>query len=126
MKVCEFFNIIKSYTILNDKKELKCIYKRFHVEILEYFKKNGYIENYEIIGIEPKKQIKISFFLKKINVIKGFSPFIYVKNKDLYTYYRYINKSEGVLLFSTHKYGLVDQKTIIKEKIGGVLIGYII
>jgi len=106
------------------KKEVIVKRSNLLVNLLNVFKKYNYIGDYEIIEDGKQGLIKINLVntINKCGVIKPRFP---VTISELEKYERMFlpAKDFGIIVISTTK-GLLIQKEVVEEKIGGVLIAY--
>ena len=106
------------------KKEVIVKKSNLLINLLNVFKKYNYIGDYEIIEDGKQGLVKINLInsINKCGVIKPRFP---VKISELEKYERMFlpAKDFGIIVISTTK-GLLTQKEVVEENIGGVLIAY--
>jgi small subunit ribosomal protein S8 len=92
-------------------------------EVLEVLKKNSYVGTYEEIEDGKQGLFKVNL-LGTVNSCKAIKPRFSVALDELETYeQRFLPaKDFGVLIISTNK-GLLTQKEMKEENIGGTLLG---
>ncbi len=102
-----------------DKVEIKWVSKLL-LNLLEMMKENGNI-TFELD--EDNKKVEIT--LLKVNECRAIKPRYYVGVKDIEKYLRRFlpSRNFGTLVISTNK-GLMNQKQVEENKIGGSLIAY--
>lgn len=91
------------------------------VSVLESLKKNSYIEDFKIIGDEPKTSIKITLkyengnpAIHDVRRVSRFSQRIYKGFKDINP----VKSGYGMLIMTTPK-GILTGVEAAKEKVGG-------
>ena len=91
------------------------------VSVLESLKKNSYIEDFKIIGAEPKTSIKITLkyengnpAIHDVRRVSRFSQRIYKGFKDINP----VKSGYGMLIMTTPK-GILTGVEAAKEKVGG-------
>ncbi|MEO0275257.1 MAG: 30S ribosomal protein S8 [candidate division WOR-3 bacterium] len=114
-------------SIMAKHKEVKIPHSKIKEKIAEILKKEGFIEDYEIIGEIPKKEILIKFKIYKgknaITDLKRISKpgrRIYVSKNEI----PWVMNGLGIAIISTSK-GLLTDREARKNKIGGEVICYI-
>ena len=91
------------------------------ISILDVLKKKNYIDDYEIVGEEPKKQVKVvvkyengEASIHGVRRVSKFSQRIYRGFKAI----RPVKSGYGMMLLSTPK-GILTDKEATEQKVGG-------
>jgi small subunit ribosomal protein S8 len=91
------------------------------VSVLEVLKKKNYIDNFEIVGDEPKKQVKITVKYEDGNPavhgvkrVSKFSQRIYRGFKAI----KPVKSGYGMMVLSTPD-GILTDKEAVEKKVGG-------
>lgn len=91
------------------------------VSILDALKNKNYIEGYEIVGEEPKREVKVAVKYENgkpaihgVKRVSKFSQRIYKGFKAI----KPVKNGYGMMLLSTPK-GILSDKEAIDQKIGG-------
>ncbi len=98
---------------------------KFAVEILKLLKREGYIEDFQII--EDGRGNKIRIILNGyINDCKAIKPRFPVNKRNIAEYVKQFLPSRdiGILIISTPE-GVMTHKECIEKGIGGVLVAYV-
>ena len=98
---------------------------KFAIEILKLLKREGYIEDFQVINDGRGNKLRI-ILNGSINECKAIKPRFPV-NKDNLTEYvkQYLPSREiGILIVSTSK-GVKTHRECLEENIGGVLVAYV-
>lgn len=113
--------------IMAKHKEVKIPHSKMKEKIAEILKREGFIENYEVIGEIPKKEILIKFKIYKgenaITDLKRISKpgrRIYVSKDEI----PWVMNGLGIAIISTSK-GILTDREARKNKIGGEVICYV-
>ncbi|BAB65405.1 MULTISPECIES: 30S ribosomal protein S8 [Sulfurisphaera] len=98
------------------------------INVLRAMQKEGYIGEFEFIDDGRSGKIVVQL-LGRINKCGPIAPRYPLKYKDLLTLPDYVrrylpSKEIGVLIISTNK-GVMTHKDAIRERIGGVALGYV-
>lgn len=98
------------------------------VNVLRVMQREGYIGEFELIDDGRSGKIVVQL-LGRINKCGPISPRFPLTYKELLSMPRYIrrylpSKEIGFIILSTSK-GVMTHKDAIKEKIGGVALGYV-
>ncbi|WP_369609061.1 30S ribosomal protein S8 [Sulfurisphaera javensis] len=98
------------------------------INVLRTMQKEGYIGEFEFIDDGRSGKIVVQL-LGRINKCGPITPRYPLKYKDLLTLPDYVrrylpSKEIGVLIISTPK-GIMTHKDAIKERTGGVALGYV-
>ncbi|QIW23277.1 30S ribosomal protein S8 [Sulfolobus sp. S-194] len=98
------------------------------INVLRAMQKEGYIGEFEFIDDGRSGKIVVQL-LGRINKCGPITPRYPLKYKDLLTLPDYVrrylpSKEIGVLIISTNK-GVMTHKDAIRERIGGVALGYV-
>lgn len=114
-------------SIMARHKEVRIPHSKMKEKIAEILKKEGFIENYEVIGEIPKKEILIKFKIYKgknaITDLKRISKpgrRIYVGKDEI----PWVMNGLGIAIISTSK-GLLTDREARKNKIGGEVVCYV-
>jgi len=110
--------------ILVQKESLIIPYSKIKEEILKVLKYNHYIENFQVIAVKNKKQIKI--FLAYINKENNITALRRISTPGLRIYVSYkkiprVLGGIGDVIISTPK-GILSGKNARKQKVGGEVI----
>jgi small subunit ribosomal protein S8 len=91
------------------------------ISILDVLKKKNYIEDYEIVGEDPKKQVKVSIKYENGNPaihgvkrVSKFSQRIYKGFKSIQP----VKSGYGMMILTTPK-GILTDKEATDQKVGG-------
>ena len=98
------------------------------INVLRVLQKEGYIGEFEYIDDGRAGKITVQL-LGRINKCGPITPRYPLKYRDLLTLPDYIrgylpSKEIGILIISTSK-GVMSHKDALKERIGGVALGYV-
>ncbi|MEO0231504.1 MAG: 30S ribosomal protein S8 [candidate division WOR-3 bacterium] len=114
-------------SIMAGHKEVKVPHSKMKEKIAGILKREGFIEDYEVIGEIPKKEILIKFKIYKgknaITELKRISKpgrRIYVDKDEI----PWVMNGLGIAIISTSK-GLLTDREARKNKIGGEVICYV-
>ncbi|MEM4181680.1 MAG: 30S ribosomal protein S8 [Candidatus Pacearchaeota archaeon] len=121
--ISDALNMIMNVKRVGKKElEIKRVSK-FLIRVLDFMKKNDYIDFDLIEGKKPSVKVYIKEKLNKCGAIK---PRFSVKVEEIEKYRRrhLPSRNFGKLIISTNK-GLIDQEEAIEKNIGGCLIAYI-
>lgn len=107
------------------KNNVSFNFSNLKLEISKILKKEGFIENYEVISEGNKKDIKITLSYNK----KGESPINGIKKistsgRRVYSSYKDMGQvlnGYGIIIVSTSK-GIMTEKEAKKTKVGGEII----
>jgi len=123
--VANALSVIKN-AIIHGKKEvvIRGQYSKLLMSILEIMKREGYLEDYELISDEKGGEIKV-VLSDTLNECKAIMPRFFVKSDEyLEEEKRYLPAvNTGIIIVSTSK-GLMTHKEA-KGKYGGALIAYV-
>lgn len=112
--------------IMSGKKEviIRGHYSKLLINILDIMKREGYLEDYNVLSNERGGNIKV-MLSDYINECKAIMPRFFVKKNDyLEEEKRYLPAvNTGIIIVSTSK-GLMTHKEA-KGKYGGALIAYV-
>ena len=113
--------------IMAKHKEVKIPHSKMKEKIAQVLKREGFIEDYEVIGEIPKKEILIKFKIYKgenaITDLKRISKpgrRIYVSKDEI----PWVMNGLGIAIISTSK-GILTDREARKNKIGGEVICYV-
>lgn len=121
--LADMFNIIK-LTEQRGAKECKFPTSKMVDGVLSIMKANGYIGEYKPTGTGNKRMVKIKL-LGKINDCSVIKPRFSVKVKDMIKFEKRFLPARGIgILFLSTSKGIMDHKEAIKNKTGGLLLGY--
>ncbi len=98
---------------------------KFAIEILKLLKREGYIEDFQVINDGRGNKLRI-ILNGSINECKAIKPRFPV-NKDNLTEYvkQYLPSREiGILIVSTSR-GVKTHRECLEENVGGVLVAYV-
>lgn len=100
---------------------ISCPTSKVLIKVLELMKKEGYID-YKIIN---DKFEKVVITIKKLNECRAITPRFYVQKKELDKFTRrYLPARDfGILIISTDK-GLLTNREVMEQGLGGSLIAY--
>ncbi len=125
-QIADMLTRIKN-AIMAKHKEVKIPHSKMKEKIAELLKKEGFIENYEVIGEIPRKEILIKFKIYKdknaITDLKRISKpgrRIYVSKDEI----PWVMNGLGIAIISTSK-GILTDREARKKKIGGEVICYV-
>lgn len=98
---------------------------KFAVEILKLLKREGYIEDFQIINDGRGNKLRI-ILNGSINECKAIKPRFPVNKDNLFEYVKqYLPSREiGILIISTSK-GVKTHRECLEENVGGVLVAYV-
>ncbi len=98
---------------------------KFAIEILKLLKREGYIEDFQVINDGRGNKLRI-ILNGSINDCKAIKPRFPVNKNNLTEYVKqYLPSREiGILIISTSK-GVKTHRECLEENIGGVLVAYV-
>jgi len=102
------------------RKTTSAPWSRIKEELCELFKREGWIESYEVTGEKPKQNIEVTFVEgKKLTLERVSTPGrrIYSKSTDL----RPVLRGYGAAILTTSQ-GLMTDKEARSKKIGGEVL----
>ncbi len=98
---------------------------KFAIEILKLLKREGYIEDFQVINDGRGNKLRI-ILNGSINDCKAIKPRFPVNKNNLTEYVKqYLPSREiGILIISTSK-GVKTHRECLEENVGGVLVAYV-
>lgn len=123
--ISNMMSAIKNAEAVRKKEVVIYPASNFAVEILKVLKREGYIEDFQVINDGRGNKLRI-LLNGSINDCKAIKPRFPVSKEGISEYVKqYLPSREiGILIISTSK-GVKTHRECIEENIGGVLVAYV-